>query len=113
MKEYIICSAIHFDDDKEYEHQPSGIFYGFVVSGRRHHDCYALLANIGKALNLTERVRVIIDVIGRDYQGFITNANRFVDRKEAMKIAKSANQLLKPEMHEGNDDAFLTSEDLY
>jgi len=53
------------------------------------------------------------DRIDRDRQGFLTNLDRFVDRKEAMKIAKSANQLLRPEFHEDNDDAILTSEDLY
>lgn len=48
--EYIICSAIHFDDGKEYVHQPKNIKSGFVVTGRRHHNCYNVLSSLGKAL---------------------------------------------------------------
>lgn len=36
-EEYIICSAIHFDDSKEHVHQPVNIKSGYVVCGRRHH----------------------------------------------------------------------------
>lgn len=112
-KEFIICSAIHFDDGKEYMHQPKNIKTGFVVTGRRHHNCYNVLASLGKALQLDKRVREIIDVINRDCQGFITNTDRFVDRKEGMRIAKAAKQLLNPKIHEDGDDAILVSEDLY
>jgi hypothetical protein len=34
-KEYILSAAVHFDDGKIYEHQPSNIKTGFVVCGRR------------------------------------------------------------------------------
>lgn len=111
-QEIIICSAIHFDDGKEYAHQPNNIKTGFVVCGRRHHNCYNVLASLGKALGLEERIRVIIQVVDRDSQGFLTNKNKFVDRKEGMKIAKAANQLINPALHP-EDDGILTSEDLY
>jgi hypothetical protein len=112
FKEFIICSAIHFNDGKKYEHQPKNIELGFVVAGRRHHNCYATLSALGDALGLEERVRKLIDVIGRDKQGFITNTNRFVDRKEGMRITKAANQLINPSLHP-EDEGILTSEDLY
>lgn len=111
MKEFIICSAIHFQDKNEYAHQPDNIKSGFVVCGRRHHNCYNVLSSLGKALNLERRTREIIEVINRDSQGFLTNTNRFVNRKEAAIIAKEANQLINPRLYE--DGYILTSEDLY
>jgi hypothetical protein len=113
-QETIICSAIHFDDGKEYEHQPKNIKTGFVVAGRRHHNCYNVLASLGQALNLEERVRVLIGVTGRDSQGFITNTDRFVDRKEGWKIAKAAGQIKHGlKVYENGDDSILISENLY
>lgn len=45
-----------------------------------------------------------------EQQGFITNTDRWVDRLEALKIAKEANQLITGE---GNEKLGLFSEDLY
>lgn len=42
-------------------------------------------------------------------QGFITNLNRFVDRKEALKIAVAANQ----ELHKWCNTDELYSEDIF
>lgn len=42
-------------------------------------------------------------------QGFLTNLNRFVDRKEALKIAIAANQ----ELHKWCDTDELYSEDIF
>lgn len=111
--EKILCAAIHFDDGNKYEHQPKNIESGFVVSGRRHSNCYATLSAIGKVLKLEERALYAFERVGRDEQGFITNLNRYVNRKEAMKIAKAANQLINPTLHDDNEDAILVSEDLY
>lgn len=111
-KEYIICSAVHFKLEDIFEHQPKNIASGFVVCGRRHHNCYNVLANIGKALELEERVRIIISKGEiRECQGFLTNTDRFVDRKEGAVIAHNANQLLRPDFYE--EGYVLTSEDLY
>jgi len=96
--ERIICSAIWFDDGKEYVHMPDNIKTGYVICGRRHHNCFAIL---GQVLQ-TDRGYKQLDEI----QGFITNTNRFVDRKEAGEIAFSA-------MQTGELKTKLYSEDLY
>ena len=92
--EYILCSAIHFNDGISYVHQPKNIETGYVICGRRHHNIFA-----------TQRIlkpNKPKDVV----QGFITNLDRFVDRKEGLKIALKANQTSK-------DGKRLISEDLY
>lgn len=113
MIEKILCAAIHFDDGKTYHHQPKNIETGFVIAGRRHANCYATLQVIGESLGMEGIVRKHMELIGRDRQGFITNLNRYVGRKEAMEIAKANNQLLNPALHDDNAEAILTSEDLY
>jgi len=111
MKEYILCSAIHFNDGIEHEQQPDNIFDGFVVTGRRHHNCYATLAAIEKSIDLQERIKQLITKTDRDRQGFVTNLNRFVDRKEGYQIALNAGQLIH-NMHD-KSNPILISEDLY
>lgn len=108
-REYILCAAIYFNDGKEYDHQPKNIKTGFVIAGRRHSNCYATLSAISKALNLEERALVFFERIDRDSQGFITNLNRYVDRKEGYEIAKVAKQLRISE----HESKILVSEDLY
>ena len=103
--EKIICSAIHVDDNEVYPgNHPSGILFGFVVCGRRHADCHNTLERVGRQ-DLESKVE-------RHHQGFLTNKDRFVGRKEAMIIAKHAGQLLRPELHVGIGSQ-LTSEDLF
>lgn len=46
---------------------------------------------------------------GEYIQGFLTNLNRFVDRKEGWDIAKKANQIVRVSGSEGT----LYSEDLW
>ncbi len=102
MREYIICSAIHIDDNKVHPHKPKNIETGFVVCGRRHHNCYATLCLINPDFEYKAN---------RNEQGFLTNTDRFVNRKEAFQIARCASQLrLKGEW---DQDSILTSEDLY
>lgn len=113
-KEYILCAAIHFNDGKEHVHQPVNISSGFVVVGRRHHNCYGTLASIGLAICLEDRVRMMVNKADRDHQGFITNLNRYVDRKEGWKIAKAAGQIkIGFEASESGEDSILISENLY
>lgn len=98
-KEYILCSAIYFNDGNKHIHQPKNIDIGFVVCGRRHHNCFATF----KAMGLTkpERVERMDEV-----QGFITNTDRFVDREEGGKIAFESGQTTELKKS-------LFSEDLY
>lgn len=86
-QEYIICAAIHCQDNKTHEEQPSNIETGFVICGRRHSDIFALLD--------------ALDIKFKDYteeklrDGFMTSKNRFVDRKEGAKVATKAGQLTR------------------
>lgn len=119
MKEFIICSAIIVQDGVKHKDQPIGITKGFVVCGRRHGDCYETIKHIARKAYGYNQI-VLNNTLGKTTagdMGFLTNTNRFVDRKEAMKIAIEANQLLSPELHKGkseDDPMFvLTSEDLF
>lgn len=101
MKEKILIAAIHFDDGIQHVHQPKNINTGIVVSGFRHHNCFAVL----HALKFSE-------VLWKgESQGFLTNFHRFVDRYEAWNIAKAAGQIKEDSRRfiEGK----LFSEDLY
>jgi len=109
--EYVICSAIWFNDGKEHVHQPKNIKTGFIISGRRHHNCYATFHVIGLSLGLEGIAKNQIDRVDRDYQGFLTNLNRYVDRSEAYQIALKAGQLLH-DMHD-KSNPILTSEDIF
>jgi len=102
VKEYIICSAIWFKDGNTHEHQPKNINSGFVICGRRHHNCYItahILLNT-ESLEWTELDNTAI-------QGFLTNTDRFVDRDEAFEIAKNVGQV------KSKKKKLLFSEDLY
>lgn len=100
--EYIICAAIHFNDNKEHPHQPRNIKEGFVICGRRHHNCYTIAA----LLNGDSIIGYMNEVNGKAVQGFLTSKDKFVDRKEAGKIAFSQKQINK-------ETNCLFSEDLY
>lgn len=96
--EYILCSAIWFDDGKEYAGTPYNIESGIVFCGWRH-------GNIFPQVGGTVTDRQAIGLFEKE-QGFITNLNRFVGREEAGAIAYKAGQIDKPNNH-------LFSEDLY
>lgn len=96
MSNYILCSAIWYKSDKFFEHQPKNISHGLVVCGRRHHNCFAILAEL-----FPNR-----EYIGNCEQGFLTSDNFFVSREGAAIIAFRAGQI-KSEVNK------LTSEDLY
>lgn len=89
VPEYLLCSAVWFDDGIDtYVHQPRNIKTGYVICGRRHHNCFtivAMLTGIRKERLTREEV-----------QGFLTNKDRFVDRNEAAKIAFASGQIKKP-----------------
>lgn len=101
MKERIICAAVWFQDGIDtYIHQPKNITSGYVVAGRRHHNCFTTHAML-KGLRSTTSKPISSE------QGFITTEDRFVDRKEAYRIAHEAGQV------NGQLDKELYSEDLY
>lgn len=108
-KEYILCAANYYDDGEVRTHRPKNIESGFVVCGRRHHNCISTFIQIvgfpytdeGHAIHSTE------------IQGFLTNTDRFVDRKEAYKIAFEADQIKGPNKGYSENSIGLTSEDLY
>lgn len=123
-KEHILCAAIWFNNGNyQYPNQPDNIHQGFVITGRRHDNCYQTMANIMNLdpdLNLTinQVVEKCISIMNEEdrkiHQGFITNLNRYVDRKEAWKIAKQANQIVYGlKASENGEDSILISENLY
>lgn len=99
-KEYIICAAIWFKDDQFHEHQPKNIKTGFVVTGRRHHNCFATCFALNNGV-INTNLKSLEQV-----QGFLTNTDKFVDRVEAVEIAFQAGQIEEKVTR-------LISEDLY
>lgn len=107
MKEYILCACNYYNDEKVHTHTAKNITSGFIVCRRRHHNCIDIFAMIvgfpytedGHKLHKTE------------VQGFLTNTNRFVGRKEALKIAIEAKQLIHDIKLDSNIG--LTSEDVW
>ena len=93
MDEFIICAAIKHEDT------------GKVYYGHRHSHCLdASNGELSWKFNRQEISKV------KRIQGFVTNLNRFVDRKEALTIALKNNQVLDENEIRGNE---LYSEDLY
>lgn len=110
MKETIICSAIYFNDGQVHDDQPQNIKVGFVVSGRRHNNCYATIKAI-KGNEYESYLNSFTDDVNS--QGFITSLNRYLNRTEAFTIAKEAKQLLYPKVYRTNQENILTSECLF
>lgn len=106
-KEFILCAANHYDDGINHTHGPANIMKGFVVCGRRHHNCIDIFAMI-VGFPYSEEAHKLHRT---ETQGFLTNLNRFVSRKEALKIATAAKQLIHDVKLDSN--VGLTSEDLY
>jgi len=108
-KERIICSAIWYKELplevpeilQKRGFGPYNVDIGIVLCGWRHPNCIAQLkALIGKSTTTAD--------VGENIQGFLTNKNRFVDRKEGVKIALESEQIEK--LKYGSQ---LYSEDLY
>ncbi len=86
-KEYIICSALHYNDGKPYEMQPVNIKTGFVVLGRTMGNCIYTAAEIMRKDYTEEKFHLAS-------QGFLTNTDRWVNREGAYVIAKEAGQII-------------------
>jgi hypothetical protein len=97
MVSKIFCAAIYYDDGIKYVHQPKNITSGFVICGRRHHNCFMTAYILNKQKKLLDM---------NEKQGFLTSDDRFVDRYEAAEIAFDAGQI-------SEKTNILISEDLY
>lgn len=93
-KEYILCAAVKRIKERDcYHHYNNNDLYQIEL-GYRHCDIYSrFLGEMSRSPN---------------DQGFYTSKGRFVDRKEAMIIAKEAGQV-----NVDNNSINLFSEDLY
>ena len=100
-KPYILCAAIHYTDGEYHVHQPKNIDAGYVICGRRHHNCLTSNAVITDEIYVNNWEN---KTIGK--QGFLTSDDMFVSRKEAAKIAFESNQI-------SEEVDSLISEDLY
>lgn len=109
MKEYILCAANHYHDGKIHTYQPKNVRRGFVICGRRHHNCIHTFA-LMVGFPYSEEALKLHDT---EEQGFLTNTDRFVTRQEAYKIAFEADQIVGPNKGEPENYIGLTSEDLY
>lgn len=87
LTEHILCAAVKVNVNDE----------TIIILGYRHDDCFNIVHKLCPS-----------KYINQDEQGFLTSSGRFVDRVEAKKIAKQADQLIR-------DSAFskLISEDIY
>jgi len=100
LVEKVICSANWYKELPTPFFGPKNIDKGIVFSGHRHHHClHQMCAMTGKAQH----------EVGGEVQGFLTNFNRFVDRKEAATIALESNQIEKLTFSKKD----LYSEDIY
>jgi len=108
-KEYILCAANYYNDNTKHIYTPKNIDLGFVICGRRHHNCITIFAQIVGFPYTPEGMKIH----QTEVQGFITNTDRFVDRKEAYKIAFEADQIIGPNKGYKTNTIGLTSEDLY
>lgn len=95
--EKIMCSAIWIDDGKDHVHSPHNKPLGLTICGYRHCDCITIMRLIYRENKFNQ------------IQGFLTNKKRFVDRNEAMQIAKRCGQLIN--MNINHDE--LYSEDVW
>lgn len=103
VPELIVCAAIKFllTDWEDGEAEPKE----FVLTGARHYS-----PDMHSLLNLFEDAWCDQYDYEEVAQGFITNKGRFVDRKEALVIAKANNQIIRDIGYEPKE---LYSEMLY
>jgi hypothetical protein len=102
-REYIIAAAVYINDGNDYLFKPYNIDKGYVLSGWRHACIWETLkATTGKVQH--EFGKMNVDWI----DGFLTNKNRFLNRKESFDLVSKNEQLTKPLI--GSE---LTSEDLW
>lgn len=102
-KGYIIASALHIQDNITYDQQPDNISSGFVVCGRRHHNCFITLS----ILNANQYKNNLV-------QGFLTSNNNFLNRTEAFEVAYYNGQIRRNNIDISKLSEYeLFSEDLW
>lgn len=111
-KEFILCAAIFIKDNQSHDQQPINISNGFVITGRRHHNCYQTIKDLGYDINKYMESLGLTDAEWREHQGFITSLDRYVNRREAYIIAK-ANQQIIYGLTASEQEGVLISENLY
>lgn len=85
-EEKVICSAIWYKELPHPVYGPINVDKGIVFCGLRHPHClHQMVAMTGKRQS----------EVGEEIQGFLTNKNRFVNRKEAAEIALKSKQIEK------------------
>lgn len=108
--ERIYCAAIWYHEiNPDFPlglRNPDNVKEGVVILGHRHGD---IIKNVGNLLG-KRTVENGEDSVGKYTQGFLTNKNRFVDRKEGAEIAWKENQIL--DVGRANPEC-LYSEDIY
>lgn len=104
IPERIVCSACQVFVDERDGTNEDGSEIIHEVYGLRHYDQFMRkqIKELEKQYNYA-----LLDW----EQGFLTNKGRFVDRKEAMEIAKAQNQVIRLSGSPNID--ILFSEDLY
>ena len=104
IPERIVCSACQVFVDERDGTNEDGSEIIHEVYGLRHYDQFMRkqIRELEKQYNYA-----LLDW----EQGFLTNKGRFVDRKEAMEIAKAQNQVIRLSGSPNID--ILFSEDLY
>ena len=116
-KEYISCSAIHYDNGKHYPWQDVyGIKSGFVLCGFRHPVSMGVLPeNPYMCDEEPERNPTVCEwnsSVGisdgsiKTTQGFMTSLSRFVNRKEAAEIAYNCGQITEEKVSLFSEDIF-------
>lgn len=104
IPERVVCSACQVFVDKRDGTNEDGSEIIHEVYGVRHYDQF-----MHKQLDALEK-NYKYPLLNWE-QGFLTNKGRFVGRKEAMKIAKAQNQVIR--LSGSPDSDILFSEDLY
>lgn len=96
--EKILCAAIWYKNVPTALHQPINVDKGIVVSGYRHGSIIAAMGSFNIKTHASPELCE---------QGFLTDKNRFLNRKEARELVIQTGQCV-PEF---NNE--LYSEDLY
>lgn len=104
IPERIVCSACQVFVDTRDGTNEDGSEIIHTVYGLRHYDSF-----MNKQIKELEKMYK--HALLNWEQGFLTNKGRFVNRKEAMEIAKAQNQVIRLSGSPNSD--ILFSEDLY
>lgn len=93
-QERILCAAIWVDTGKAEPPRRSYTYpaTGLLFCGWRHGDCFTTLRAWAEHLTSRERFEIGEEQLAGRHQGFLTSRGRYVDREEAMKVARAAGQ---------------------